>query len=358
MSKSWRKHCDGARVSAPHIHNWPAAPTSPLRSARWAYRLRWKRREFLWRAWRSERDLTLVSDAVQPSGRGEMRLFVTLRNELPRLKVFFEHYRAMGVDRFFVIDNGSTDGSDQFVLAQPDAHLWRSAASYKQSRFGMDWMNALLRRYGHGGWCVCVDADERLILPAASQELRPFIATLDAAQRPALGAVMIERFPKGPLGQETDELWFDPAPLHWTYQPRLQNIWIRGGIRARAFFADQFERAPTLNKLPLIKWDRRYAFVNSVHSALPVRLNHVLGPHDPNAPLAVLLHDKFAPSIVEKSAEELQRRQHFQNPDLYQEYHSHLAQSPSLWFEGAVRYRDPSQFYTYGFMRPLNSLDA
>lgn len=340
----------------PTYHNWPTAPQSCVQRARWAYRLRWKRRELRWRARRSWADLTQVGPNCATAERNEIRLFVTLRNEAPRLSAFFDHYRKMGVQRFFVIDNGSDDGSRDITLAQPDTHLWVTDASYKQSRFGMDWMNALLRRYGHGQWCVSVDADERLVLPDDDQDLARFTARLEAQGRMALGAVMLDLFPKGPLGSGAVADWLDPAPLHWTYQPKLQNSWIRGGIRARYFFADRFERAPTLNKIPLIKWHWRYVYVNSTHSALPRTLNHVLGPHDPMAPRAALLHDKFAASIVDKSTEELRRRQHFQNPDLYQEYHAHLSEGPDLWFEGAVPYEGISQLQDLGFTQPLRDV--
>ena len=87
-----------------------------------------------------------------------------------------------------------------------------------------------------------------------------------------------------------------------------------------------------------------------------------LGPARPHGPRAALLHDKFAPSILEKSAEELSRRQHFQNPDLYQHYHRHLSEGPNLWFEGAVVYEGPAQLCELGFTQPLtegtNPLDG
>jgi hypothetical protein len=35
---------------------------------------------------------------------------------------------------------------------------------------------------------------------------------------------------------------------NWTFG----NLWIQGGPRARRFFADDPERAPALNKIPLV----------------------------------------------------------------------------------------------------------
>ena len=53
----------------------------------------------------------------------------------------------------------------------------------------------------------------------------------------------------------------------------MRNLWLQGGTRDRVFFADRPECAPTLNKLPLVSWRRRYVYVNSTHSMLPPRLN-------------------------------------------------------------------------------------
>ena len=42
----------------------------------------------------------------------------------------------------------------------------------------------------------------------------------------------------------------------------MRNLAIQGGPRAR-FFAKDPRRAPTLNKVPLVRWQRGYVYVNS-----------------------------------------------------------------------------------------------
>ena len=104
-----------------------------------------------------------------------------------------------------------------------------------------------------------------------------------------------------------------------------------------AFFADRPERAPTLNKLPLVRWRRGFVYVNSTHSMLPARLNDAWdGPGDPRLSGA-LLHTKFLPEIVAKSAIERTRRQHFHDPDAFDDYYAALGANPDLWHPGAAR---------------------
>ena len=93
-----------------------------------------------------------------PSAREEIRLFLVGRDEGLRLPFLIEHYRLAGVDRFFVVDNGSTDGMTDFLLSQKDVHVFYTEDSYKENKAGVSWVNQLLDQYGVGHWCLVVDA--------------------------------------------------------------------------------------------------------------------------------------------------------------------------------------------------------
>ena len=59
-----------------------------------------------------------------------------------------------------MVDNGSDDGTREYLADQPDVSVWSATAGYKQSRFGMDWITHLQRRYCHGHWTLVVDPDD------------------------------------------------------------------------------------------------------------------------------------------------------------------------------------------------------
>ena len=144
--------------------------------------------------------------------------------------------------------------------------------------------------------------------------------------------------------------WFDASPYRCRMVPPKRNRILHGGVRERVFFPGDPDRGPTLNKLPLLRWNRRYVYVNSTHSALPPRLNdHYDGPGDPR-PSGVLLHGKFLPDSTARASEELVRGQHFIDPQGYRAYHGEIAQAPVLWHEGSVRYRDWRQLVDLGLM--------
>ena len=311
-------------------------PPGPLA----AYKLRLRRRRLLARSLLAGRRLRAVVDRTDAIGPGAILAFACIRDEALRLPRWLDHHRGLGVDHFLIVDNDGSDGGAGWLARQPDVSLWTTAASYKAARFGMDWLGALMLRHGHGHWCLTVDADELFVY--AHHDVRPLGALtgwLEDHGARAMGALMLDLYPEGRLSETRHAPGDDPAAtLPWfdagnyvaLRQPRLGNLWVQGGPRARAFFASEPRRAPTLSKVPLVRWDRRFVYVSSTHSLLPRGLNMALDP-DPAVPRGVLLHSKFLPNIADKSVEEKTRRQHFENSDLYQGYYDALIGDPVLW---------------------------
>jgi hypothetical protein len=325
------------------------------------YKLRWRRRRLLLRAFRKRHELSLVLGRTDEIEAQDILLFSTMRNEMLRLPHFLDHYRQMGVAHFLIVDNGSDDGTAEYLAAQPDVSLWHSGAGYKASRFGMDWLTWLQRRHAHGHWTLTVDADELLIYPGhPHRPLAELTSELDALRLSMLGAVMLDLYPKGPVeaqrydpGQDPVETlpWFDPAGYRSQVQKKLCNLWLQGGPRDRLFFRQEPKRAPTLNKIPLVKWHRSYVYVNSTHTALPILLNRTFDPEPDSCPSGVLLHTKFLPGAAERAATERARGQHFSNSALYDDYYAALTNNPNFWCETSVRFSGWQQLVDLGLMR-------
>lgn len=341
------------RASASQVSGW-----------RRALRLRLKRQRLLWRSFRSRHDLKPVTKRTGSLSADTLLVVSVVRNEMTRLPYFLEYYRALGVGHFLIVDNASDDGTTEFLGGQPDVSLWHTEASYRAARFGLDWQSWLLMHYGHQRWCLTVDADELLVYDGMDRQGLPQLAQfLDARGLGGLGTLMLELYPKGSVagssytpGQDPlDALnWYDATGYRSQRQFPMQNLWVQGGMRERVFFSQHPERSPTLNKIPFLKWNRRFAYVNSTHSALPARLNHVYDGPGEERPAGVLLHTKFLPEIVSKSATEKRRGEHFHTPRDFDDYYDRLTGGPDLWFENSVKYEGADGLVARGLMPSLN----
>ncbi|NOX39568.1 MAG: glycosyltransferase family 2 protein [Alphaproteobacteria bacterium] len=325
-----------------------------------AYKLRLKRRWLLWRALRKRHQLSVVRNRTRQITRDAILGFSTVRNEILRLPFFLKHYRALGVEHFLIVDNNSDDGTREYLAEQPDVSVWGSTHSYKKSRFGVDWLTWLQIRHGHGHWCLSVDADEILVYPDnETRPLRALTGWLDARSIPSFGALMLDMYPKGRLdrqiyrsGQNPFEIlcWFDHDDYISKMQDRTYYLSVQGGVRGRVFFPNEPSHAPHLNKIPLVKWNRRFAYVSSTHAILPRRLNKVFGQSAQNPPTGVLLHSKFLHVVIDKSREEKQRQEHFTYSSRYDHYYDGLMANPDMWCEASLHYEGWQQLAELGLM--------
>ena len=329
-----------------------------------SYRLRLQRKRWRVRAFRKRRELSCVVNRTENIKRDDILVFSTLRNEKIRLPYFLRYYRDMGVSHFLIVENGSDDGSREYLMDQPDVSLWTSEKSYKRSRFGVDWMNWLQMKYGHGHWTLVVDPDEFLVYPFCDTRPLPALCDwLDASSIRSFSAMLLDMYPKGPFnevkyrsGQDPMEIssWFDSGNYVIKKNAQFGNLWIQGGPRAREFFFDKPERAPALNKIPLVKWDRSYAYVSSTHMLLPRGLNQVYDEWGGEKASGCLLHAKFLSTFTDKAAEELKRSQHYAASHEYKAYAAKLEEHPDLWCKWSERYINWRQLEILGLMSKGN----
>ena len=295
---------------------------------------------------------------------GDVILVSTMRNEQIRLPYFLRYYRDLGIDHFLFVDNDSTDGTLEYLSGQPDISVWHTRASYKKSAFGIDWMNWLQRKYCHNHWTLVVDPDEFLVFPFCdTRSIRALTDWLDNSAIRSFAAMLLDVYPKGRIdavpyqaGQDPMEIasWFDSGNYTITRNPNYGNLWIQGGPRSRMFFPDQPKKAPALNKTPLVKWDRKYAYVSSTHALLPRGLNQVYDDWGGEKASGVLLHTKFLDTFTAKAQEELTRGQHYAGSSEYKAYADKLQNHPELWCKWSEKYINWRQLEILGLMSKGN----
>lgn len=128
------------------------------------------------------------------------------------LEYFFRHYEGW-VDRFFILDDGSTDGTQELLAMRPDVELGRITRSDPSSWvvsakaiYDNDWK----RSRGEADWVVVTNIDEHLHHP----EMRRYLSALptDVTAVASLGYQMLAEKPPPADGL----LWRDcPMGAPW-----------------------------------------------------------------------------------------------------------------------------------------------
>ena len=212
------------------------------------------------------------SVATQP---GEILCFMCVRNESLRLPHCLSYYRRLGISRFFIVDNNSTDDTLPWLLDQPDVYVWHTDRSFRAARCGTDWLELLLREYGVNHWCLIVDADELLCyVDCETRRLEALCADLDQKGKRALLAVLLDMYSDKPIretqyqrGQDFLEVcpYFDRQFYHSktdNFFGHNEHLSYFGGLRQRVFGGKEPGQNENyfycLNKVPLLKYDRSF----------------------------------------------------------------------------------------------------
>lgn len=287
----------------------------------------------------------------------EILCCLVARNERVRLPYFFRYYRELGVDRFLVIDNDSTDGSVEWLLDQPDVHLWHSDLSFKRANFGSSWFELLLRRFGVGHWCLTLDADEFFYFEGApGRSLKQLCADLDRRSKRAATGILLDLYSDRPIRDTVyvagdDPLavcpFFDRVAFHRRYQSggqyHNQDVFF-GGVRQRVF---PVPHDYLLSKCVLLQYRPDVVLTSGQH------LTNIAAPHIAHEEVCVL-HFKFFASFLSYAREEAKREVHASGAEQYKGYHRALEQNQDLVLydaEHSVRFDGTAQLRELGILR-------
>lgn len=192
--------------------------------------------------------LQLISDSLKLSDDTcEPIVLAVVRDEQERIKVFLEHYRKLGVRQFVFIDNGSTDGTLEWLSQQQDTRCYRVSAKY-HCESKVAWIEKALVLTGYNRWYVVVDADELLDFVGSEQhDLKSLILYARNNGRKHLNGYMLDMYSDKPLFAEDcgyNEIvsrfrYFDASGyfLHHYHSPIIDTevMALKGGPRARIF---------------------------------------------------------------------------------------------------------------------------
>ena len=276
-----------------------------------------------------------IYELVKPF-KGEpnkLALFSIIADEMYFLPYFLRHYRALGVREFYFLVDSSTDGSQEFLLAQPDCAVLSSQYKFKdrinlriggkviQRRFADICRFLIPRTLFIGRWGLVADADEFLLLPGGATDLVAFVDRLDQHGLDCCRAMMVDCYPRRLADIDQHEPTTDPfrlapfydvVPVDWpdgAIHPRHleHGVSVRSRINAKLMamyphLADALSESASdmLHKIPLLRWTER-TLVSDAHTA----------NHRPSDRVQVAFaHFKFYPGWERKVSGALTQKQY------------------------------------------------
>lgn len=288
--------------------------------------------------------------------------FMCVRNESLRLPYCLSYYRQLGISRFFIVDNDSTDDGLTYLLDQPDVYVWHTDRSFREARCGTDWIELLLQEYGVNRWCLVVDADELLYYAGCEERrLNALCAELDRKEKRAFTAILLDMYSDKPVkathyqrGQDFREIcsYFDRQFYHFKTDKFFghdEHASYFGGMRQRVFGGKEPNQDESyfycLNKVPLIKYDRSFELSDNLHWT---------NCRDVDNETGCLLHFKYFSSFLDQAREEVLRKQHWNAAIQYVHYADAIDRQPELTLfaeEHSVKFQDSQQLVELGIIR-------
>ncbi|MBR8826989.1 MAG: tetratricopeptide repeat protein [Gomphosphaeria aponina SAG 52.96 = DSM 107014] len=282
--------------------------------------------------------------------------FVVERNESLRMPYFLQYYRSMGVDKFLIVDNDSTDDTRAYLAQQPDVYLWNSDRSFAVSKFGSHWVQLLLQNYGVNHWCLTIDADEFLYYPdCETKNLHQLCEELEQENKQALRGVLLDMYSDKPIkdteyksGQNPLEVccYFDKKfysrKQEKAGQGRHENSYW-GGVRQRVFgIPEDNKGAFALHKAPLFKYNDSIKLCPGFHTLSNVKFSDQTG---------CLFHFKFFSSFYEYVRDSIERGEHVIDASEYRQYAKKFEGNSDLTLfspEHSVKFKDSKQLLDLG----------
>jgi hypothetical protein len=284
--------------------------------------------------------------------RGDVLLFLTVFNGAEFIDWFLKYYRDLGVNHFFIVDNGSTDGTFERLQKETDVSLFFNDGSFSQSACGVFWSNHLMRKYGVGHWCFHVDMDEAFVFPGMNEgrSLAGLLEYMDDQGYGSIPSVMLDIYPESLLTEASADPFAQSCFIDTDYRFVRNELppytFIQGGIRAR-----MSGRSLLMTKAPLVKMTQDLAYIanNHQHTHLPIA--------DISS---ALLHYKFIGNFSGRVDEAILRNEHFMGARFYRALRSALQENETnaqrrLTSEFSVKYTGSEQLQALGLLNSSNN---
>lgn len=279
-----------------------------------------------------------VVKKTDPCETGNPIVVLCIKNDLRRIQMLVDHYRKLGVEKFAIMDNGSDDGTFEWLLKQSDIDLFRCYEPY-QTAVKEGWINRIISHYGYDRWYIVTDSDELVVYKGMEKHrLLELTAKLEKEGIKRAEGLTLDTYSDDMLFGKSDDIKRD---FRWIDSDSYKEIIsvagcesvkrIIGGPRYRLM-----KSTITLSKHPLVYWEQG-TISDSAHFQYP---------HDliEKSPCCVgILHYKFIDKDLEVFEKRALKGSGFSTGGaIYKKYMEYIKKEgkKSLMYEGSVEFAD------------------
>jgi hypothetical protein len=282
--------------------------------------------------------LRMVKD-VSSTWEQKSPIFIcVVKDDLERIKMSYAHHREIGIKQFVFLDNGSTDGTFEWLREQEAVVLQTEDRFIQWAKIA--WVSKIISHFGFDRWYLIVDSDELFVYPHCEETpISDYIANLEQTHRTRDLSFMLDMYSDKPLFDEVDPdrsirsnfRYFDTDSYIMTNCLHYRKI--VGGPRER-LFAEKGGMEMLQNKYPLVYLKR--GDVYRYHYVSPYRDNFT------TCCTSTLLHYKFLNGDYEKYMKIANEGNYANGSRLYKTIVSKVSSQSGLcfWNEHSAEYQD------------------
>ncbi len=279
--------------------------------------------------------------------KSDIVLFSTMFNEMIHIPFLLDYYRKLGVNKFFIVDNNSTDDTAEYLLSQPDVYYFWNDSSFKEAGCGLAWLNHLMDKYAQENWCVVVDADEYLVYPNIENKKLPELTKyLDEHGYEALASFMLAMYPEDVQHQiaiQPGDNLIEKSPYFCNFyyfkgDVHCPYIHVSGG-----FYYKKNKQTTWCTKTPLIKRNNGIKHIAANHLITSAKVADIT---------SCLLHLKLVGDFEKKAKLHIERKEHSGGGDAYKEYVRLYAGNGKFTdVEGTTKFENSQQLIELGLIK-------
>lgn len=248
----------------------------------------------------SENFQLISGDLGVVASNDSLVMMCAVKNDLYRIKYQYKKMKQYGVKNFIYIDNGSTDGTKDWLTQKDDIILYSTTQRFN-STIKSAWYRRIVESIGYNRWYLYLDSDEVYMYPGIEKDkFQGFLKFFERNRIFAVSSVLLDMYPRSVVSIDSNKTmpdlgeyrYFDP-----TYKVRHYRICrvFYGGPRYRVFSDEKHELINWLNKTNLVYYKKDF-----------FQYAHYLVPHSLNFKARVVgatLHYKFLPNDFDRILE-------------------------------------------------------